>query len=69
MNVLDGFRPCKQAVKVMEENLEATRDLNKSIAQLTEVLVGGSGPEKRAGDPEGDTSWHKRRSHHESFDP
>jgi hypothetical protein len=59
---IDAFRPCKQTVAVIEENVEATRELNSSITRLTETLVGSPGPVHRSTDESGDESWRNRRT-------
>jgi hypothetical protein len=59
---IDAFRPCKQTVSVIEENVEATKKLNTSIIRLTETLIGSPGPIHRSTDESGDESWKNRRS-------
>lgn len=57
---LDGLRPCRQTMAVIEQNAEATRELSGSISRLTETLTGDRIVRRRATDREGDESWRRR---------
>lgn len=59
---LDGMRPCKQTLAVIEENAEATRELSGSISRLTETLTDYRPQKRRATDREDDESWRQRSS-------
>lgn len=59
---IDGVRPCKKTVKVIEQNVAATTELTKSITTLTDTLTSAKPLSKRATDSMDDESWRQRRS-------
>lgn len=59
---LDDIRPCKQAIKAIDKNVEITKELNESIRNLNETLSDYRVPQRRGGDPEHDDSWRQRAS-------
>lgn len=59
---LDDIRPCKQAIKAIDSNVEITRELNESIKILNETLSDYRAPQRRSTDPAQDDSWRQRSS-------
>lgn len=58
--MLDDIRPCKQAIKAIDNNVEITRELNESIKILNETLSDYRVPQRRSGDPAQDEGWRQR---------
>lgn len=48
---LDDIRPCKQAIKAIDKNVEITKELNDSIKNLNETLSDYRVPQRRKTDP------------------